>query len=288
MIILVTGAKGLLGTAFCKVLQKSHQVIPLDIGELDVTLPDTANEISNFSPDIVCHLAAYTDVDGCEKNSDKAFRVNGLGTKNVALGAKKAGVPLLYLSTDYLFDGKKKEPYREDDQPNPLNVYGKSKLEGEKTLTEVLQEYYIVRSSWLYGEGGRNFVRTILRLSGERKVLEVVDDQVGTPTYTKDLSEGLKRLIERRSSGDTAPFGVYHITNSGSCSWYDFAAEILEISGVDDCRLERTNSENFPRPAGRPPYSVLDNGNFKNFSGFSLRSWKDAVNDFLKNQSDIT
>jgi dTDP-4-dehydrorhamnose reductase len=282
MVILVTGAKGLLGTDLCKVLQENHQVIPLDIGELDVTLPDTEKEILNYSPDIVCHLAAYTDVDGCETNSDKAFRINGLGTKNVALGAKKAGVPLLYLSTDYLFDGNKKEPYHEGDQPNPLNVYGKSKLEGEKALAEVLQDYYIVRSSWLFGMGGKNFVNTILKLANERKVLKVVDDQVGTPTYTLDLSEGLRRLIDSRSTASPCPYGIYHITNSGNCSWYDFADKILDISGVDECRLERTNSENFPRSARRPSYSVLDNGNFKKISGFSLRSWSEALGDFIK------
>ncbi|MCH7760588.1 dTDP-4-dehydrorhamnose reductase [candidate division TA06 bacterium] len=275
MVILVTGSKGLLGNDFCQILSKNHRVIALGRDELDITRPETVDKVKNYSPDLVCHLAAYTDVDGCEKNPEKAFEVNGQGTRNVALGARKARVPILYLSTDYLFDGEKKEPYKENDSPNPLNVYGRSKLEGENRIMEILQDYYIVRSSWLFGVSGKNFVDTILKLAEEREVLQVVADQIGSPTYTPDLAEALQKLI------DLGSFGVYHVTNSGSCSWFEFARKACELAEVTNCRLEETDTERFPRPATRPSYSVLDNSHFQGVLGCSIRSWEEALGDYM-------
>lgn len=204
-------------------LSRNHQVISFSRSDCDVTDPLVVSPtIGKARPDILIHAAALTAVDQCERYPDLAFHVNAGGTRNVALACSKARVPMLYISTGYVFDGEKPAPYVETDPPNPINVYGKSKLEGEKQVSELVDRLWIVRVSWLFGPLGKNFVRTILEQARRGESLRVVDDQMGAPTYTMDVAEMLEKIIERGSPG------VYHLTNQGYCSWFDFAREILD------------------------------------------------------------
>lgn len=275
MRIVITGARGQLGSELVKVLGERHEVRGYSHADLPVEeVVQVKKAFDGFQPDLVVHAAAYTKVDDCEKNIEKAYQVNSLGTRNVALAAGQVGAKLLYISTDYIFDGKKSEPYLEFDSPNPLNVYGKSKLAGEWYVQTLMSDFFIVRTSWLFGFHGQNFVKTILKLAKEDSPLKVVKDQIGSPTYAFDLAEKVSELV------DTDLFGVYHITNQGSCSWFNFAQKILELSGVEK-ELTPVSAEEFPRPAKRPKYTVLKNFALEN-SGFSpLRSWKEALAEFL-------
>jgi dTDP-4-dehydrorhamnose reductase len=210
--VLILGAQGMLGHDLFEVFSSEYAVTGLDIEDIDLTRQGaTRKTIKDLSPDVVINAAGYTDVDGCEKKINKAFAVNGQGTKNVAKGCCDSGSKLIYLSTDYIFDGTKGSPYREDDPPNPLSIYGESKLMGERYIEEILDDYIIVRTQWLYGKHGRNFVETILTLAEERDHIEVVHDQQGSPTYTADLSRAIAALISRNLRG------AYHVSNSGSC-----------------------------------------------------------------------
>lgn len=275
MKIVITGAQGQLGSELVKVLGERHEVKGYSHADLPVEeVVQVKKAFDGFQPDLVVHAAAYTKVDDCEKNIEKAYQVNSLGTRNVALAAGQVGAKLLYISTDYIFDGKKGEPYLEFDSPNPLNVYGKSKLAGEWYVQTLMSDFFIVRTSWLFGFHGQNFVKTILKLAKKDSSLKVVKDQIGSPTYAFDLAEKVSELV------DTDLFGVYHITNQGSCSWFNFAQKILELSGVEK-ELIPVSAEEFPRPAKRPKYTVLKNFALEN-SGFSpLRSWKEALAEFL-------
>ncbi|HSB03840.1 MAG TPA: dTDP-4-dehydrorhamnose reductase, partial [Thermodesulfobacteriota bacterium] len=214
--ILVIGAKGMLGRDLVTVLQTSQQddsaegfeIIEWDVDEIDIRQEaSTLPRIESLQPSIVINVAAYTDVDGCEKNRDQAFQVNAEGTKHVAMGAKACGAKVVYLSTDYVFDGKKREPYLESDLPNPLNVYGQTKLKGEHYVQEWIEDYLIIRTQWLYGRHGKNFVSSILRQAKEKQVLTIVDDQTGSPTYTIDLSKAIRALIQHNSRG------IFHVAN---------------------------------------------------------------------------
>ncbi|HUW23671.1 MAG TPA: dTDP-4-dehydrorhamnose reductase, partial [bacterium] len=228
------------------------------------------------------HSAAYTDVDGCETNRDLAFRVNALGTRNIALACQRFDTELLYISTDFVFNGEKGEPYLEFDRPDPQSIYAKSKYWGELYIKSLLSRFYIVRSSWLFGKNGKNFVTTILKLAKQKKEIEVVNDQIGSPTYTKDLARAIAQLIgtERKDSTTRASlYGIWHITNSGQCSWYEFAREILQDS---DVRVKPITSEELNRPARRPKFSILENSIWKLQGWKSLRHWKEALKDYLK------
>src|SRR3990172_118402 len=212
MRILLTGAKGLLGQALVQVLGPTHELIPSGHADLDVTdFEATRSAVSRVAPDLVIHSAAWTDVDGCERDPDRAFRVNVLGSRNVAIACREAGAACCYLSTDYVFDGAKPGAYTEFDSAGALNHYGASKLAGERVIQAALDSHWIVRSSWLFGPGGRNFVNTILTRARRGESLAVVDDQVGSPTYTFDLARGIDRLIQE------PPYGIWHLTNSQSC-----------------------------------------------------------------------
>ncbi len=302
MYILITGACGMLGRDLVEVLSKEHEVVGLDIrGQIsdiryqkcikaDITKKEEIIKvICDEKPEVVIHAAAYTDVDGCEKNEDLAYRINGTGTQNVALACKECKAVMAYISTDFVFDGEKKEPYLESDEPYPLNVYGKSKLEGERHISSLLEKYFIIRTSWLFGEHRKNFVDTILKLAQEKKKLRVVNDQIGSPTYTKDLAHAIKRLfnVTHNSSFITHNlFGIYHISNSGSCSWYEFAQEIIRISDIrcqmSDIKLLPIPSEESNRPARRPKFSVLNNSHYIETVGKSLRPWQEALKEYLK------
>lgn len=277
MKLLVTGARGMLGSDLCEVLASRHDVAGVDIEDVDITMRDETRElVTKIAPNCVVHCAAYTDVDRSESEPDKAFLVNAQGTGNVALGCRDAGSTMVYISTDYVFDGRAKRPYREDDTPSPLGVYGASKLEGEKRVRETVPEHFIVRTSWLFGLHGRNFVDTIIRLGQDRDTLEVVNDQVGSPTFTRDLSRGLASVVGSNE------FGTYHACNDGTCSWLDFAQEILRAWGNAKTKVLPIDSAKLGRPAKRPAMSVLDTSLFQSTFGFSMPHWKDALAEYLE------
>jgi len=227
-------------------------------------------------PDIVVHTAAWTDVDGCELNKDKAYAVNFYGVRNVALACKGIGAALIYISTDFVFDGKKRRSYKERDKTNPLSVYADSKLKGEAAVIKALKKYFILRSSWLYGKHGKNFVDTIIAKAKKDGVLKVVDDQAGSPTYTKDLARAIRVLIDKR----TENFSIYHISNAGSVSWYEYAKAILKITGIK-ARVLPISSKELARPAERPAMSVMDNSKFEKVTGYRMRRWKSALQEYL-------
>jgi dTDP-4-dehydrorhamnose reductase len=273
MKILITGAEGQLGHELCRVF-KGNDLIPLNHKDGDITQREIIQKIEKARPDLVIHGAAYTDVDGCENNPDRAYLVNALGTRNVVLGAHRVGADLVYISTDYVFDGKKEVPYTEFDITNPINVYGASKLGGEWQVQHLTHKFYIVRSSWLYGLEGKNFVKTILRLAREQETLKIVNDQIGCPTYVKDLALVIFHLIK------TGAYGIYHAAADGGCTWFDFTEEILKISKIQK-KVNPISSKELGRPAKRPPNSVLKNFSLKTL-GIKVRGWKEQIQDCLK------
>ena len=274
--VLVLGAKGMLGHDLMDILPRGFDASGVDIDELDITdAESTARCIGNRRPFAVINAAARTDVDGCEGDSQGAFAVNAVGAENVALACLETGARLLQLSTDYVFDGMKGKPYGEDDAPNPRSVYGKSKLAGEEAVKTILRDFLIIRTSWLFGRNGKNFVDTILRASRNRGKLEVVGDQYGSPTYTRDLARAISRLLS------TEYMGIINVTNSGSCSWCDYARAILDLAGVKGVEVEETKSDRLSRPAPRPPFSVLDGSLYVKIAGSPLRYWREAVREYL-------
>ncbi|MGB2705628.1 MAG: dTDP-4-dehydrorhamnose reductase [Candidatus Omnitrophota bacterium] len=280
--ILVTGSSGMLGTDLCNELKSEYDIVGLDISgqgdfvRCDITDKDkVVKSILNAKPDLVIHAAAWTDVDGCEREPDKARKVNEGGTRNVAKAARALDAPLVYISTDFVFDGNKKSPYTEKDAPRPLNIYSKSKLEGEKTCA-TLGKYIIARSGWLYGSNGNNFVDTIIEKAKKESELRVVDDQWGSPTYTEDFAKAIGKLLSAQGAN-----GIYHISNKGEVSWFDYAREILKIAGVNNVKLIPINSSQLGRPAKRPAFSVLDNTKFEKATGFIMRPWQEALKEYL-------
>jgi dTDP-4-dehydrorhamnose reductase len=260
---LIIGSSGMLGSDLCKTFPDA---VKLTHHDLDITDREQVIEsILKIKPDVVINAAAYTNVDGCEDNKELAFQVNGYGPGYIAEACARAGAKLVHFSTDYVFDGSKKE-YVESDIPDPINVYGDSKLLGEKKIIENMDDYRIVRISWLFGIHGKNFVETMLKLSGEMDTVKVVNDQFGKPTYTMDLASKVKEIIGLDP-------GIYHITNDGICSWYEFASSI--INNVIPC-----TSEEFPRKAKRPKYSVLVNTKAE-----PMRHWREALKDYLQERN---
>jgi dTDP-4-dehydrorhamnose reductase len=252
-----------------------HDVVAWDLPGHDVTAVDkTINGMHGVTPSLVFHLAAWTDVDGCEGDVARATAVNFQGAWAVALGAAEVGCPLLYVSTDYVFDGTKGKPYREGDQPNPLSVYGRTKLLGEQAVSRSSRHSYIVRTSWLYGPGGRNFVDTIRRKAAEVAEIRVVDDQTGSPTYAADLAPALAEVALG------GKYGTYHVTNSGQCTWRELAAETVRLTGAR-CTVQPQTTAEAARPAPRPAFSVLENREYKRRFGHVLRPWQEALADYL-------
>jgi len=250
----------------------NHDVIATTRLELDVTDRASVDRaVRRARPDAVINCAAYTDVDGAEREPDAAMRVNSDGARNVAAAAANQGASVLYVSTDYVFDGRKGSPYVESDEPEPLSSYGTSKLAGEVDTAAVNPRHYIVRSSWLFGTAGRNFVATMLDLGERESQVVVVRDQVGSPTYTAHLAEGLVRLI------DTGAFGLHHMAAGGQCSWYDFAIAIFDRAGVD-CRVLSTTTDELGRPAPRPGYSVMTT---QYDDAIHLPDWTEGLDDYL-------
>ena len=259
--------------------------------KLDITKKQNVSAlIRNLNPDVIIHAAAWTDVDGCELDPKRAYRINSEGTKNVAIACRATGVTLIYISTDFVFDGKKKSPYKETDRTDPLSIYADSKLRGEAAVKKILKEYFILRTSWLYGKHGKNFVDTILRKAKTDNILKVVDDQVGSPTYSKDLAKAIRALISviarSPAKGGTTKksqkmkYGTYHISNSGAVSWYDYAKEILKLT-KSQTKVVPISSKELDRPAQRPKVSVLDNSKFVKFTGHDMRNWQGAIREYV-------
>jgi dTDP-4-dehydrorhamnose reductase len=278
MKILVTGSKGQLGNHLVQNLMAKNSndnVIGVDINNFDITDFKQADEyISDFKPDIIIHPAAYTNVEECEANQKLAYKVNAVGTQNLASIANKLDAKFVYVSTDYVFNGNIDKHYNEFDKINPESVYGKSKVAGEEITKSLTKKFFIVRVAWLYGLIGSNFVKTIIRIAKEKGHLDVVNDQTGSPTYAKDVAEVIVRLIE------TENYGIYHATNEGECTWFDFAKKIVELSNIDAV-VEPTTTEKISRLAPRPVYSVLDNMMLELVLDYKMRHWEDALREYI-------
>lgn len=304
MKLLITGARGQLGSELTRLLQLDSaqwnnlpfpapaeallraERICVDMDELDVQdRAAVAAWVSVEKPDIIINCAAYTNVDGCEENRDLAFEANSLGARNLAIAAEQVGAKLVHLSTDYVFSGTEPVPRSEWDLCMPQSVYGYTKLMGENYIREFCSRHFIVRTAWLYGYIGSNFVKTILHVGREKGKLSVVDDQRGNPTNATDLAAHLLQLCT------TEEYGIYHCSGTGECSWYDFAEEIIRLSGLS-CSVRPTTSETIARPAKRPAYSSLENRMLRCTVGDNMREWKDAISDFMmhynKENGEIT
>ena len=271
MRILVTGSRGQLGSELLPLLEPNHDVLGVDLHNCDITDRDAAlGAITSFHPDLILHGAAFTAVDVCEAEPETAYRVNALATRHLADGARQVGAHVVYVSTDYVFDGTKGAPYLEWDTPNPQSVYGRSKLGGEH---EIDPGWTIARTSWVCGFHGNNMVKTVLKLASERDTLAFVDDQFGHPTFASDLAAMLVRLGVARLPG------VFHVTNAGVVSWYEFVRAIFEAAGHDPDRIQPISTAELdpPRPAPRPAYSVLDNFAIRNTGLRPLRDFREPL-----------
>lgn len=283
MKVLATGGAGMLGAALKKVFDvPGVEYIPIDIAEADITVAENiAAFVTKISPDIVINCAAFTDVDGCETKKEIAFAVNGSGAGNVAAAAAAVGAPVIHISTDYVFDGSSSTPYVETDPVNPMGVYGASKLEGERAVAAANSRHYILRTAWLYGAGGKNFVDTIAKFAQEREELSVVSDQVGSPTYTMHLASAIKTVADRVLSADAPESGIFHATGGGRCSWFEFAGEIVKLRPGKTKSIKPVTTEEFGRPAPRPAYSVMNNQKIQKTFGVSMPHWLDALKEYL-------
>lgn len=293
MRVLVTGANGMLGLDLCPLLEQAgHQVIRTDVSvregmnvpswePLDIT--NTAavfQTILKHQPDAVIHPAAYTDVDGCTRNPDLAYRVNAFGTWNLASVCGAHNIILAYISTDFVFDGTKTTPYTEFDTTNPLSPYGASKLAGERFVTQLCRKHFIARTSWLFGVHGKSFPGTMIHLAQTRNELNIVCDQVGSPTHTIDLSKTLISLL------DSPLYGTYHITNSGSCSWYDLAKRTLELAGATGTEVKPMPASQWPSPTQRPAYSVLRHYALELQGRDNLPPWQQALEHYIQRRTE--
>lgn len=284
MKVLVTGAKGQLGSDLMNELKKRGLTgIGVDVEEMDITDADACMRvITGSGADAVIHCAAYTAVDPAEDHVELCRRINGEGTRNVALACKAAGVKMMYISTDYVFDGQGTRPWEPDDERHPLNVYGQTKYEGELAVEELLEHYFTVRIAWVFGAAGKNFIKTMLRLGKERGAVSVVNDQVGSPTYTYDLARLLVDMIQ------TERYGRYHATNEGLCSWYEFALEIFRQAGMDEVKVTPVTSDQFPAKAVRPANSRMSKEKLRENGFEPLPPWEDALGRYLREiQKDI-
>jgi len=285
----------MLGSELCRVLGEGNEIVGMDMAsprstayspmffyEASITeLEEVKRVFARATPDVVIHAAAWTDVDGCELDPGKAYLMNTTGTEIVADAAASYGTPLLFLSTDFVFDGAKKRPYTEDDRPEPLSVYGDTKWKAEEAIKKRLRRYAILRTSWLYGRNGKNFVDTILTKARTERMLKVVNDQVGSPTDARDLASAMAAFIK---SPGIKGRDIFHVCNSGKCSWHEFASAALKYAGMaGDVQVRTITSEELGRPARRPAYSVMDNSKFRKASGFKMRKWEEALEDYVKN-----
>lgn len=275
MRVMVVGSRGMLGTDLMLSFASDH-ALGLDLPELDITdAQQCCDQVLEYKPEVIVDAAALTNVDYCESHEEEAFRVNGQATENLAAAAQAARALLVYYSTDYVFDGSKEDPYHEDDTPNPLSVYGKSKLRGEELLRTTCPDHLILRTSWLFGCHGRNFISTIVGVAREGQPLRVVDDQRGSPTYTRDLAARTLAMLRAGCRG------TYHVTNGGSCSWYELALRSVQWADVAGAGVEPVKTYQFPRPAPRPACSILANTRLLQEGFPAMRPWQDAVRDYI-------
>lgn len=275
MRILVTGHTGLLGTELLPVLHETHDVTGCSLPDHDITDPAAARHVvREADPDLVLHAAAWTAVDECEKDPDRAYRVNALGTRNMVIAAREAGAALAYVSTDYVFDGTKTEPYLEFDATNPRSAYGRSKWAGEQYVRYLHDRFYIIRSAWLFGAGGACFPESILRRLREAGEVSVVTDQIGNPTWAGDLARAIRAIV------DSGLYGTYHAVNAGPTSWYEFAREVARTFGYPPDVVRPTTSAEFVRPAPRPAYSALRNFVLESSLAHRMRPWKDTLPEY--------
>lgn len=299
MKILLLGHKGMLGSDLLKKLSGEHEVTGMDKEEIDiVSAKDCKNAITEVNPEIVINAAAFTNVDGCETARDACFAVNAEAVKNICEACRGRNIKIIHFSTDYVFDGTATKPYEENDKCNPISAYGASKLAGERYLQSLSDNYLLIRTSWLYGVNGKNFVRTILKKANAKNfiqdtmakagaiqehpsILTVVDDQIGSPTYTIDLAAAVDLLIFQKHNG------VFHVTNRGHCSWYEFAVRILKEAGVDNVEVKPIKTSQLKSPAMRPAYSVLSMQKFITLTGKTPQPWQLALQDYLKNIKKI-
>jgi dTDP-4-dehydrorhamnose reductase len=280
MVVLVTGALGQLGQAI-QFIAPNHLNINFvfcNSSDLDITNKENCTAIfQTIQPDYCINAAAYTAVDKAESEPNKAQLINVVGAKNIAEACQEFDTKLIHISTDFVFDGTKKSPYNEMDLSNPKGVYGQTKLDGEKAIQEVLSNYYIIRTSWVYSQFGNNFMKTMLRLASERDTISVVNDQMGTPTHAIDLAEALVQIMitdNRQPTIDRS--GIYHFSNEGQCTWYDFAAEIFRVNALS-INLQPIPTSSYPTPAERPKYSVLDKTKIKSALGVEVNDWKKSL-----------
>jgi dTDP-4-dehydrorhamnose reductase len=294
MKILITGAKGQLGTQIIKMLEsKNSELGTLDLAYakaeiigagsdvLDITnITAVRQYIRQLKPDVVINCAAYTNVDACETNIDLAFKVNAIGPRNLAMASEEVGAKLIHVSTDYVFSGVGTVPYREYDLANPQSVYGATKNAGDEFVKQFSSKYFIVRTAWVYGCYGNNFVKTIIKAAKEKGHLDVVNDQRGNPTNAEDLAYHLLKLAL------TDEYGIYHCTGTGECSWYDFACKIVEYSNIQ-CTISPITSEKINRPAKRPAFSSLDNMMLRCSVGDEMRAWQEALKVFIEKTNSI-
>lgn len=278
MKVLVTGVKGQLGYDVVNELTKRGiEAVGVDIQEMDITDAASVEKvIGEAAPDAVVHCAAYTAVDAAEDNVEICRKVNADGTQNIANVCKKLDCKMVYISTDYVFDGEGTRPWEPEDERHPLNVYGQTKYEGELAVEELVEKFFTVRIAWVFGVAGKNFIKTMLRLGAERGAVSVVDDQVGSPTYTYDLARLLVDMIQ------TDRYGRYHATNEGLCSWYEFAKEIFRQVGMDEVQVTPVGSSEFPAKATRPSNSRMSKEKLTENGFERLPAWQDALGRFLK------
>jgi dTDP-4-dehydrorhamnose reductase len=290
MKILITGAKGQLGTQIIKMLQSmnselgsvnsvynSAEVVGIDVDQLDITDINAVKAyVSDLKPNVIINCAAYTNVDACEANEDLAFKVNSIGPRNLAIAAEDIAAKLVHISTDYVFSGTGTVPYKEYDITNPQSVYGSTKRMGEEYVKQFSSKHFIVRTAWLYGYYGNNFVKTIMKAAKEKGHLDVVDDQRGNPTNAEDLAYHILKLALAEE------YGIYHCTGTGECSWYDFASRIVEYANIQ-CTVNPTTSDKINRAAKRPTFSSLDNMMLRCTVGDEMRQWEEALRVFIDN-----
>jgi len=278
MRVVITGHKGQLGREMVRVFGE-HEVLGVDVPEYDITAyPAIVDSIAAYRPDLVIHGAAYTNVDGCARDPDLAFRVNALGTQNIALACQRADCPMVYISTNEVFDGSEERAYLETDHVHPINAYGRSKAAGEAYVRLLLSRYYIVRIAWLFSPGANNFPARVLSLAREGRTLSMVTDEVSSPTYAPELAEAVQRL----TASDR--FGIYHLVNEGSCSRYEFARAILDGAGLASTPIAPILLRDFARASTPPPYAPLRNFAASESLGIRLRPWQEALADYLSHE----
>ncbi|MGI6019993.1 MAG: dTDP-4-dehydrorhamnose reductase [Lachnospiraceae bacterium] len=278
MRVLVTGVKGQLGhDVMNELAARGHEGIGVDIEEMDITDAGKVDEVINGSKaDAVIHCSAYTAVDAAEDNIELCRKVNAEGTENIAKVCEKLDIPMMYFSTDYVFDGEGTRPWKPDDKRNPLNVYGQTKYEGELAVTEHVKKFFILRIAWVFGVNGKNFIKTMVNLAKTHDSLKVVSDQIGTPTYTLDLARLVVDMIQ------TDKYGIYHVTNDGDyISWYDFTVEIMKQAGFDNVKVNPCSSGEFPAKAKRPHNSRMDRSKIEEMGFEKLPTWQDALGRYL-------